>query len=670
MSMSGKYDILFTPMKIGSMEVKNRFVMCAMGGTHVFKSDGTYDKEGCEYLIERAKGGVGLLVTGATLVAPMGSPLWLHEQKPAFMKTKKMTDEVHRYGSKILLQLSGGSGRTLPANEDLMKHHGLDPHIYLVAPSDGLPNVWFPKTKHRGLSTEEVYQYINSFIESAKMAQEAGFDGIEIHAVHEGYLIDQFTMECTNQRTDEFGGSLENRLRFPCEIIKGIKEKCGKDFVVSVRYSVASKMKAFNSGAMPGEPYKEFGRSMEESPAVARLLEAAGADALDADNGSYDSWYWAHPPVYMPMGCNMPEVAYIKRFVKIPVICAGRMDDPDLAAKVIENGTYDGIGIARAFLADPDWVNKVEKGDIADIRPCIACHNGCLAQIFIGKKLSCAVNPAVFSEDEYKLVKTDKPKKVVVIGGGIGGMEAARLAAERGHQVTLFEKTNELGGAFIAAAAPDFKESDKKLIAWYTKRVGDAGVDIKLNTEATPDSVKATGAEAVIIATGAKPKKLPIKGLEMAIEAIDYLRRNAKAGEKVAVIGGGLTGCEIAYELALAGKTPVIIEMLDDILKVPGICAANRNMLIELLQYHKVEVHVSTKVKEITEKGVIVTDATGAELTIEADSVVVAGGYDSFAPLSDSVKAVFPETHIIGDAKCVGNLMSVVKDAYDTAYAL
>lgn len=588
------------------------------------------------------------------------------------MATKQMTEEVHKYGSKILLQLSAGSGRTLPANEALMRKHGLDPEIYFVAPSDDLPNVWFPDTKHRGLTTEEVYQYIESFIESAKMAQEAGFDGIEIHAVHEGYLIDQFTMECTNQRTDEFGGSLENRLRFPCEIIKGVKKACGEDFVVSVRYSVASKMKAFNSGALPGEAYKEFGRSLEESPQVARILEEAGCDVLDADNGSYDAWYWAHPPVYMPMGCNMPEVAYIKNFVDIPVICAGRMDDPDLAARVIENGTFDGIGIARAFLADPDWVNKVEAGDTDDIRPCIACHNGCLAQIFIGNQLTCAVNPAVYSEEEYRLVKTDKPKKVAVIGGGIGGMEVARLATERGHDVTLFEKTGELGGVFIAAAAPDFKESDKKLIRWYKKKVEDAGVKVLLNTEATVEALKASGVETVIVATGSTPKELSIKGIDSpkVVEAIDYLKDNAKVGDNVAIIGGGLTGCEIAYSLAKSGKTPIVIEMLDDILKVRGLSAANRNMLVELLQFYNVEVLTSSTVEAITSDGVEVTDAEGKQHLIKVDSVITAVGYDSFAPLAETLKDSFAEVYIIGDAKEVGTVMTVVKDAYDIAYAL
>lgn len=554
--------------------------------------------------------------------------------------------------------LAIGSGM-FPKGSDLVKA--------MNAPTEGLPNVWIPEKKHRDLTRDEIHEIIGAFGKSAKLAQDAGMDGIEIHAVHEGYLLDQFAVEATNHRTDEYGGSLENRLRFVCEIIKEIKKTCGVDFPVSVRYSVASKMRGFNSGALPGEPYKEFGRSLEESPAVARILETAGCDMLNADNGSYDSWWWAHPPMYMPMACNLPESTYIKKFVNIPVVCAGRMEDPDIAAQAIESGSIDGIGIARQLLADPEWPTKVKNENLGNIRPCIACHNGCFGRLFSGKGTSCAVNPAAMQEDEYKIEPAKTTKKVAVIGGGIGGMEAARLCALRGHDVTLYERSGRLGGVFTAAATPDFKESDKKLITWYVKQITDLKVSVQLNTEATPEMVKRAAPDAIIVATGAKAKKLPVAGADAdnVVEAIDLLLGKKPAGDRVVVVGGGLTGCEIAYDLARKGKQVSVVEMMDDILKVPGLSAANSNMLRELLRYYHVDVFTSSKLSGITPSGVQFTTGN-EERRIAADTVVMAVGYNPSAPLAEALKDS-KEMYTIGDAAHVGNLLDVVWAAYDAA---
>lgn len=672
--MAGKYDILFTPMQVGKVEIKNRIVMCAMGGSHFIKPDGTFHEGVATYYIERAKGGTGLIVSGLTGVQDMsGAGTWFHDNGEVFIPAaKRMMDKIHSYGTKMFVQLGAGMGRVLAINlyekgEGPLAFRGLNAEKALVGPSDNLPNVWIPETKHRAMTKEEIHAIIDGFAKSAKMVQEAGFDGIEIHAVHEGYLLDQFSIEATNQRTDEYGGSLENRLRFTCEIIKAIKSVCGQDYPVAVRYSVSSKMKGFNSGALPGEPYKEFGRSLEESPRAAQILEEAGCDALGADNGSYDSWYWAHPPMYMPMACNLPEAVYIKNFVNIPVYCGGRMEDPDIAVKAISSGMIDGIGIGRQLLADPLWPEKVQKGEIEDIRPCIACHNGCFARVFLGEEFSCAINPAVLREDAYQIISAEVKKNIAVVGGGIGGMEAARLCAMRGHDVTIFEKSGELGGVFIAAAAPDFKEADKKLLDWYKKQIKDCNITVNLNTEVTPETLKEAAHDAVIIATGSLPKKLPIPGIEgnNTVEAIDLLLGKKQVGDKVVVVGGGLTGCEIAYDLAKKAKKVTIIEMLPEILNIHGLCAANSNMLRELLIYHNVEVLKSTRICEITDKGVKVVSG-GVERVVEADSVVIAAGYDSYSPLRENLQD-YKEVHVIGDAFQVGNLMNVVWDAYDVA---
>ena len=644
-----------------------------MGGTSPVGFDGKFVEKTRPYFLARAKANVGLMIPGVTSVGGRGR--WLYESEDLFLgPMKSLMKEIHAYGSKFFLQLGAGFGRSQMVFPGMDKMPEEMLKASMVAPSDGLPNVWDPNIKHRGLTREEIYEIIDAYGKAAALCQKAGIDGVEIHAVHEGYLLDQFAMANMNHRTDEFGGSLENRLRFACEIIKSIKAACGPDYPVSVRYSVASKIRNFNEGALPGENYVEFGRSMEESPSAARILEAAGADLLNADNGSYDSWYWAHPPVYMPMACNLPEVTYLKNFVNIPVACAGRMHDPEIDAKAIENGQIDAVGVARQLLCDPQWCDKIRAGKLEDVRPCIACHNGGFAishfkgtPTGFGRMGECALNPVTMNEEAMELKPAAVVKKVAVVGGGIGGMEAARLLKLRGHQVTLYEKSGELGGAFIAAAAPSFKEQDKKLLLWYKRQLKELDVDVRLNTAVDPAKVDELGADAVIVATGAQPRKLPIPGFDgpNTIEAIDYLRDRKQAGDKVVIIGGGLTGCEIAYDLALKGKKPVIVEMQDDILKVPGLSAANSNMLREIIRYYGIEVRLSSSLKAITSTGVVLSEESG-EVSLDADSVILSVGYVPEMKFN----AEDPRVRVIGDAEKVGNLLTVIRAAYAAAYAI
>ena len=676
--MQGQYEALFTPMKIGGLTVKNRIVLCAMGGTSPFGREGRFQERIRKYYIERAKANVGLIIPGVTGVVGMMGSGYLYESEDVFMgPVKSLMDELHSYGAKFFLQIGAGFGRTqliFPG----MKTMGGNLKSAPVAASNGMPNVWDPSVKHREMTREEIKDTVDAYAKAAVLCKKAGIDGIEIHAVHEGYLIDQFTIANTNHRTDEYGGSLENRFRFVTDIIKAVKAACGKDYPISVRYSVTSKMRGFNKGALPGEDYVEFGRSMEESPAAARLLQEAGADMLNADNGSYDSWYWAHPPVYMPSACNLPEVSYIKQFVNIPVVCAGRMNDPDIAAHAVESGMIDGIGLARQLLADPQWCDKVREGRIDDIRPCIACHNGCFAFShfkgvpcgFSGGMGNCALNPVTLHEEEMALKPAQIKKKIAVIGGGIGGMEVARLCKMRGHDVTVYEKSGRLGGVFIAAAAPSFKEKDKQLIKWYIKQLKDLGVAIKLNIEITKEALEGLAADEIVVATGSTPKKLPVPGFsgKNTIEAVDYLLGKKQAGDNVVIIGGGLTGCEIAYDLALKGKKATIVEMHDDILKIMGLSAANSNMLREIIRYYKIGVFTSAALTEIKENGVSVKTEAG-EKFIPADSVILSVGYNSYVPFDREVLAN-TKVHVIGDADKVGNLLTVIKQAYDLAYKL
>ncbi len=676
--MKERYEALFTPVRIGGVELKNRVILTAMGGTGLFGFNGEFNEKIRDYYLKRARGGVALIIPGVTGVKSGAG--YLYEKREAFLgPVKALMDELHACGTRYFMQLGAGFGRAQLMGigremSEEMKHE------LLVAPSDGIPNVWVPEMKHRGLTREEIHDIVDAFGKSALLCKQAGIDGVEIHAIHEGYLLDQFSIENTNHRTDEYGGSLENRFRFVTEIIQEIKKTCGKDFPVMVRYSVSSKMRGFNEGALPGEDFREFGRSLEESPSAARILQEAGADALDADNGSYDSWWWAHPPVYMPLHCNFPEVSYLKKFVDIPVFCAGRMEDPAFADQAIAAGEIDGIGVARQFLADPEWLNKARFGSEQDIRPCIACHNGCFGVSLgnppgrYGFQMShCAVNPEAMEETKWNLTKAETPKKIAVVGGGIGGMEAARLLTLRGHSVTLFEKGGELGGVFIAAAAPDFKEKDKMLLSWYRYQMEKLAVDVRLNTEAREEDL--AGYDEVILATGAKPRRLRLPGLEDArvMEAVDYLEHPGKTGERTAVIGGGLTGVEIAYDLVLHKKKPVIVEMQSDILKVPGLCAANSNMLREIIRYYRIPVMTGTSLLGVSESPsggltVRVRHEDGEEEQIPTDNVILSVGYVSDRSLYERLLNYgFPEEklHLLGDANEVGNLMTVIREAWD-----
>ena len=690
--MDSKYESLFTPWKIKNCEIKNRIVMTSMGGTSIFgwMEPNHFDKEAANFLLERAKNNVGLILPGIAPIRDILLGKWLYQGKGKFKKLKEFMDEFHKTGAKMFVQLTAGFGRSLAINDIMVKalHNKalatvLKPALdvsYLTASASATPNRWQESCISRPLTQKEIHEMVEAFAKTAKLCMDAGVDGVEIHAVHEGYLLDQFTMKYTNQRTDEYGGSFENRYRFPVEIVKAIKKACGDDFPVSLRYSVVSKTKGFGKGALPGEDYVEVGRDMEESERAAKYLQDAGYDMLNCDNGTYDAWYWAHPGPYMPQNCNLEDVAHIKKFVDIPVVCAGRME-PDVGAEAIAEGKIDGLGVARQFLTDPAWVTKLMNDDIASIHPCICCHNACFDMAsykgddgqLVGNDQTladnagmarCALNPQTMQSKKYKIVKAARPKKIAVIGGGIGGMEVARVATLCGHKVTIYEKSNVLGGVFIAAAAPSFKEKDRDLIKWYEKEIKDLNIEVKFNTEVKPEDIAKLGADEVVVATGSKARKLRVPGAEKGIEACEYLLGTKEVGNKVIVIGGGLSGCEIALDLYNKGKTPVIVEMKNDLVAMRGVCLANTSYLRDFFALNKVDVRLNTGLVEITDKGVKVKDLkTGKESEIAGDSVIMSVGYIPTPVAKDGVK-------LVGDCNGIGNLRTVIWRAWDVAMKL
>ena len=684
--MKEEFKPLFTPWKIGNVEIKNRIVMTSMGGTSIFgwMEPNHYDKEAANFLLERAKENVGLILPGIAPIRDILLGKWLYEGKGKFKKLKEFMDEFHKTGCKLFVQLTAGFGRSLAINDIMIKaiHNkalgaALKPILdvsYLTASASATPNRWDDSCISRPLTVKEIHKMIDAFAKTAKLCKDAGVDGVEIHAVHEGYLLDQFTMKYTNLRKDEYGGSFENRYRFPVEIVQAIKKVCGKDYPVSLRYSVISKTKGFGEGALPGEDYVEVGRDMQESEKAAKYLQDAGYDMLNCDNGTYDAWYWAHPAPYMPQNCNLADVEHIKKFVDIPVVCAGKMT-PEAAAKAIADGKIDGMGVARQFLTDPKWVTKLMNDDLASIHPCICCHNACFNMAHyngVGNDQSlgdnagmarCALNPTTMQSKKYKIVPAKKKKKIAVIGGGVGGMEVARVCAMRGHSVTLYEKSGVLGGVFIAAAAPSFKEKDRELLKWYEKEMADKGIEIKHNTEVK--DLKSLDADEIVVATGAKPRRVNVKGFDKGIEACEYLLGQKEVGDKVIVIGGGLSGCEIALDLYNKGKTPVIVEMKNDLVAMKGVCLANSSYLRDFFKLNKVEVHLNTKLCEICDDGVVVCDKDGKQFKIDGDSVITSVGYIPSPVAKESGKV-----HLVGDCNGVGNLRTVVWRAWDVAMKL
>ena len=682
--MDEKYSALFTPWKIGNVEIKNRIVQCSMGGTSLFGwlEPCHFDKEAANFLLTRAKDGVGLVLPGMQCVRDTMGRRWLWQNKKMFKELADYMVEYHKTGSKLFIQLAAGFGRSMAVapwmvtlNNNKVLGALAKPVIdvsYCCASASATPNRWQEDMLSRPMTVEEIHEMVDAFGKTAKLLREAGVDGVEIHAVHEGYLLDQFTIANWNHRTDEYGGSFENRFRFPVEIVQSIKRQAGADFPVSLRYSVVSKTKAWGKGAMPYETdFEEFGRDMAESEKAIKYLGDAGYDMFNCDNGTYDAWYWAHPPQYMPDNCNLEYVEHIKKFTDKPVACAGRMD-PVKAAEEIAAGRLDAVAIARQNLVDPEWIHKILEGRQDEIKPCIRCHNGCFNfakfkgtaniqstqdSLHLGR---CALNPTTMQHNKYKIVPTKSPKKVAIIGAGIGGMECALVLKKRGHKPVLFEKTNELGGLFLTASAMSFKENDKELIEWYKKEVAKQGIDIRFNTEVT-DLGTMRGFDEIIVATGSVPRTMPmIPGFEKTLSFTELLKDKKEVGDKVLFFGGGQSSCEAAYDLILQGKHPIIVEYAGDLVAAQATCLANTSFLRDAMEYHKVPTYLHSTITAIRDGSVTVKGPDGKTFDVECDNVVNGIGFVP-APVGEKGRHV----HRVGDCVAIGNLRTVIWRAWD-----
>lgn len=659
-----KYQKLFTPVSIGNVQLKNRFALAPMGPLGLGDASGGFNQRGIDYYTERAKGGTGLIITGVTFVdneveehGMPNCPSPTYDSVHFTRTAREMTERIHAYGAKVFLQMSAGFGRvTIPTNL------GEYPP---VAPSP-IPHRWLDKIC-RELTVEEIHKIVKAFGLGAYNAKRAGFDGVQIHAVHEGYLLDQFAISMFNHRTDEYGGSLENRLRFAKEVVEEIKSRCGQDFVVTLRFSPKSMIKDWRVGALPGETFTEMGRDLPEGIEAAKLLVQYGYDALDVDVGSYDAWWWSHPPMYQEKGLYRTYAKLVKDAVDVPVILAGRMDNPDMALASLENGDCDIISLGRPLLADPDYVKKLRCGKTDEIRPCISCQEGCMGRIQNYSMLNCAVNPQACKEGPNAYRPIFRSRKVMVIGGGVAGCEAARVLAIRGHKPVLFEKTGVLGGNLIPGGAPSFKEDDIALAKWYARQMELLGVEVHMNTEVTKEMVLSGGYDTVIVATGSTPKVFSLGDDEKVYTAADALTGTKDPGDTTVIVGGGLVGLELALDLAEKGKKVTVVEAMDKLLAVNGpICSANKEMLLELVPFKGIDVVCSARVKSYHD-GKLCYEKDGENHLIAADSVILAVGYREEKSLYEELQYEIPDIYLLGDAKNVSNIMYAIWDAFEVA---
>ncbi|WP_205964204.1 FAD-dependent oxidoreductase [Ramlibacter agri] len=656
-----KFPHLFQPIQIGKLRLKNRIAMAPMGFPAMSDAEGVPTQRYVDYFTERAKGGAGLLITGMLKVEDTIEYTMSKRgpvRKEFIRPFADLTEGIHSLGTRIFAQLSAGLG-----------YQGRPHNIRgtPVAPS-AIPNFADPRVTCRELSVEEIQRLVKAYGDAAELLAGAGVDGVEVHG-HAGFLIDQFSSSLWNKRTDRYGGDLKGRLTFAFELLHEVKRRLGDGYPVQYRYGLKHYMKEIRQSGLPGEDFVELGRDIDEGLQMAELLEAEGFDSLAVDAGTATGHYWAHPPIYQAHGCMLDLAAGVKELVKIPVIAVGRLDIPEMANDAVASGKADIVSLAKGLLADPYWPNKVREGKVEDIRPCIGCHQAC-SEPMNGRYInSCTVNPACGRERTHTLQPAEKPRTILVAGGGIGGMEAARASASRGHKVVLYEKGEALGGHLIEAGVPGDKKDIERLNTWYRRQLEQLGVDVRLNTAVTPDVVARDQPDVVLVATGSQDviPRLPGVDKPHVGRATEVLLGKKAMGEQVVVVGAGENGCETALWLARQGKKVSIVEMQAKPIAIP-VANANRNMLLDLLVQAGVPILLNTALREVLDDAVVVVGKDGETRRLACDSVVLAVGMKADNRLFGALAQQFPgPLHDIGDCQEAKNVMKAVWDAYEVA---
>ena len=614
---------LFSPFEIKGCHLKNRIVMPGLA-SFLIENDGSITDKTVEHYRRRAAGGPAMVIVEACAVSPEGivSP---HQAR--------IYDDRFVEGLARIAQAMRAEG-CLPAVQ--IHHGGRQTSARIINQKPVSPSN-LPCPTIRGevepLTIDGIQEIVFKFGKAARRAREAGFDLIEIHGAH-GYLVNQFLSPFSNIREDRYGGDTAGRARFAVEIVAELRRRVGQAYPLSFKISAQE--------FVPG------GLTVEESIELLKLIVAAGVDIVQVSAGNDATAEWICQPMFMDKACLADSAAKIKQALDMPIMAVGRINDPVIAEEIIRGGKADLVCMARGLLADPEMPNKAKEGRLDDIRMCIAC-NTCMESIFRKGRVECLVNPTLGREREMELQPAEKKKRVMVVGGGPGGLHVAAVAAARGHEVLLFEKQLQLGGQLLLGSVTQYKKELLGLIRFHAKQLEKLGIQIHLDREVTPETVKETNPDVVVLCTGATPLHLPLSGIEKSIvlSVPEVLNGHKPVGRKTVVIGGGATGCEVAHHLTENGCQVTIVEQLP---RIAGqMESITRKVLLQQLKENRVRFFTGHRVSRIADHGVYVTAEDGAESFIEAEAVVMAVGYKADNRLYERIKSLKIPIYQIGD---------------------
>lgn len=634
-------DSLFSPITINNRQLRNRCIVPAMV-MNLCEEDGSCTERFAAYHEAKAKGGFAMIITedfAITNVAGKGHQyiggLWKDEHIPGF---KEYTDRLHKWGALSIVQLHH-PGRQI----------GVIDADTPWAPS-AIPCPFSPDMMPHEMTQAEIKLVVKQFGQAAARAKAAGFDGCELHGAH-GYLIEEFMSPYSNKRTDEYGGDLCNRMRFALEIIHEVREQTGPDFIIGYKLS--------------SDEWVSGGLTIEDTKAYVPFLEEAGVDYFGVSVGVYRSGDQIIPSMYTEHGWIANNAKEVKSVASVPVYAIGRINDTRVANAIIKSGKADMVAMGRQSIADPETPNKAKAGCFTDIRTCVGCLHGCDANVNLEKSGTCELNPIIGheSEAEYQTVMTESPKKVLVIGAGPAGLEAAIGAAKCGHSVTVYDKDRWAGGKYRLASVPPCKGELGAFIVWQMHELKKLNVPVILNTEVTKELVDSVKPDVVIAATGTNPvvpKMIPGYDKDIVVLGTDVLSGKANTGHNVVVIGGGHAGAETANHIASYMKNVTIVELQEDI--AMDEVDTPRNALLADLKKNKVRVCASTSVQEIKDHSVVVSGKYNEE--IECDTVVISIGHKPNTVLADELKAAGYDARVIGDAVSVGLVGPAVRAGY------